>query len=340
MAAGKNAAFNPLHASLDRTRIGLAGNSLGARAVSEIASVDTRVDALVAWDALSGTFTPRVPGLGLSGDYGIGGGCSTGVTPTPCTSPLDPQAANGASRTFSDADVPTGQINTRAGTHFESALIPNAIFPATLRGIDQLAWYTVAWMDRWVKGDASADSRLLTSRWHRDPKDFSIDPAGRGNLFSANLRSRFDFPRADGSGQVLCEDLRQGCGLLVNDAPPLPTGSATAPKPSSTAPAPARPPGFRPAPRACAPLAGSTSRSASACGCASACGAARASPRWCAGAGCAGGRSPRAVRAPAAGSSRCGVSRRARPGVYRLKVRLSCSGRRPQTVYRRVRFVP
>lgn len=33
------------------------------------------------------------------------------------------------------------------------------------------------------------------------------------------------------------------------------------------------------------------------------------------------------------------VSRRARPGRYRLKVRISCSGAQPQTVYRRVRFV-
>ena len=34
------------------------------------------------------------------------------------------------------------------------------------------------------------------------------------------------------------------------------------------------------------------------------------------------------------------VSRLARPGRHRLKVRISCAGRRPQTVYRRVRFVP
>ena len=166
--------------------------------------------------------------------------------------------------------MPTGQINTRAGTHFESAMIPNTAFPATLRGMNQYAWYTVAWMDRWVKGDDSADARLLTSRWHRDLTDFQVDPAGRGNLFSANLRSRFDFPRADGSGQVLCEDLRQGCGLLVNDAPPLPT----CPRPAGRAQGPAPRPPCRRAPPACAPRAGSTSRSASACACASGCAAA------------------------------------------------------------------
>jgi hypothetical protein len=271
--------------------------------------------------------------LGLSGDYGTGGGCSAGVTPTPCTEPLDPQAANGASHTFSGAGVPTGQINTRAGTHFESALIPNGIFPATLRGMDQLAWYTVAWMDRWVKGDESAQARLLTSRWHRDRRDFEIDPAGRGNLFSANLRSRFDFPKA-GGGQIHCEDLRQGCGLLVNDTPPLPSGTSSTPKPraSPTASGPQPCASFLRATRRVdlsrnrrmkvrlglwrrARIAAVVRR--------------RGLRRW-------------AVTARRAGAGRPLISLRfsrlTRPGVYRLKARVSCAGR-SQTVFRRVRVV-
>ncbi len=142
-------------------------------------------------------------------------------------------------------------------------------------------------MDRWVKGDDSADARLLTSRWHRDPTDFRVDPAGRGNLFSANLRSRYDFPRADGSGQVLCEDLRQGCGLLVNDAPPLPDPPATN-GPGAGSSCLGRPAALRLA--ACAPPARWTCPSASACGCASGCAAGRASRPWCAGAACGAGR--------------------------------------------------
>ena len=339
VAAGKNAAFNPLHARLDTARIGLAGNSLGARAVSEIGSIDNRVDAVVAWDALSGSFTPRVPGLGLSGDYGIGGGCSTGVTPTPCTSPLDPQAANAASRGFSEADVPTGQINTRAGTHFESAMIPNGGFPATLRGINQYAWYTVAWMDRWVKGDDSADARLLTSRWHRDLTDFQVDPAGRGNLFSANLRSRFDFPRADGSGQVLCEDLRQGCGLLVNDAPPLPSpptaggsGSGSGSGPGSSTALPPCASSLRATRRLdlsrrkrMRVRIGLRRRSRIA-----AVVRRRGPRRWAV-----------TSRRKGAGSAliTLGVSRKAKPGRHRLKVRIACAGSRSQVVTRRVRFI-
>ncbi len=91
---------------------------------------------------------------------------------------------------------------------------------------------------------------------------------------------------------------------------------------------------------ACGPRAASTCPSASACGCGSACAAARASRPWCA---------QRGPRRWARTSLRKNagrplvtlrVSRRARPGRHRLKVRISCAGRRPQTVYRRVRFVP
>ena len=38
VAEGRNAGFNPLHGMLDTGRLGLAGNSLGASAVSEVAS--------------------------------------------------------------------------------------------------------------------------------------------------------------------------------------------------------------------------------------------------------------------------------------------------------------
>ncbi len=230
VAEGRNAAFNPLHAMLDTSRIGLAGHSLGSFGVSKVASQDTRVDAVVAWDQLATTETapgsppgsgpplpPRVPGLGMSGDYGLGSpNGAAGVSPKPRESAPDPQGANGPSRDFSGAGVPTGQVNIRAGTHFESAVIPNAGFPATLRGGDQYAWYTIAWFDKYLKGDPGADRLLLTDRWQRDTETGKIDPFGDPNLFSRDLRSRIDFRRADGS-RALCEDLRNGCGLLADD---------------------------------------------------------------------------------------------------------------------------
>ncbi|MGI8460379.1 MAG: alpha/beta hydrolase, partial [Solirubrobacterales bacterium] len=53
VAAGLNTAFNPFHDLVDPERIGIAGHSLGAGAVSFVGQKDPRVDAIVAWDNLS-----------------------------------------------------------------------------------------------------------------------------------------------------------------------------------------------------------------------------------------------------------------------------------------------
>ncbi len=55
---GFNAGFNPLHGLVDPDRIGIAGHSLGASAVSYVGQIDPRVDAITAWDNL------RPPGDG------------------------------------------------------------------------------------------------------------------------------------------------------------------------------------------------------------------------------------------------------------------------------------
>ena len=55
-----------------------------------------------------------------------------------------------------------------------------------------VAWYTTAWFDKYVKGDASADRRLLTTRWRSDALEAAIDPNHDGNMFSFYYRSRLD----------------------------------------------------------------------------------------------------------------------------------------------------
>ena len=230
VSEGRNAAFNPLHGMLDRGKLGIAGHSLGALGVSVIASRDPRVDAVVAWDELRTTSTspgadkstgtpvpPRVPGLGMSGDYGIGSpNGAAAVHPKIRDSAPDPQGANGASRAFSRAGLATGQINTKGGTHFEYSVIPNPGFPATLRGLDQAAWYTIAWFDKYLSRAERADRLLLTNRWQKDADNKRVDPQGDANLYSKDLRSRIDVRRADRS-RAICEDLRAGCGILVDD---------------------------------------------------------------------------------------------------------------------------
>lgn len=226
VGAGKATAYNPFARLVDRTRVGLAGHSYGAAGVSWVGQQDHRVDAVVAWDNLCdltagspdrlsagagvpagcleggrGHPRPRVPSLGLSADYGL--------APTPNTTRPDPQAKSAGSRAFSRAGVDTGEVVIRGGTHFEFSYLPNPAFGATLRGIELASWYTTAWMDRYVKGDRSAQRRLLADGWRHDPR-------GGGNLYSFYYRSRLDLGHDDGR-RVRCEDLRAGCRALVRD---------------------------------------------------------------------------------------------------------------------------
>jgi hypothetical protein len=90
------------------------------------------------------------------------------------------------------------------------------MLPASLRGIDAAAWYTTAWLDKYVKGDASADARLLTDRWRKDSTEAGVDPNHDGNLFSFYYRSRLNFHRSNGS-HVVCDDLRKGCSALTSN---------------------------------------------------------------------------------------------------------------------------
>lgn len=220
---GITARFNPFHDLVDPSRVGLAGHSYGAAGVSYIAQLDERVDAVVAWDALcdpssedggclrggaGGTVGLRVPALNMTADSFLGLEALGGP-------PGDAGAKAAASRRYSAKGIDTGSIVIRGGTHFEWSYLPFQVFRATLRGIDLSAWYTVSWFDKYVKGDPTADRRLLTGRWRDDAADAAVDPTG-GNLFSDWSTSRLDIRRSDGS-RATCEDLRAGCDALAAD---------------------------------------------------------------------------------------------------------------------------
>src|SRR3954447_2550493 len=227
--AGLNTANNPFWRSLDQSRVGIAGHSFGAAGVSYIGQQDPRVKAIVAWDNLGapGPGEGRIgerpcpadpslrvpaaitkPALGMSADYFI--------PPTPNTSDPDPLAKSTESRAYSAKGVDTGQIIIHGGTHYDFDWVPNQGFPATLRGADEIDWYTTAWFDKYVKGDPTADRRLVTDRWRRDSQEAAVDPNGDGNMFSFYYRSRLDIGLADG-GRFLCEDMRPGCAGMTSD---------------------------------------------------------------------------------------------------------------------------
>lgn len=232
VAAGLASAYDPLASLLDVSRVGLMGHSLGASAVSYVGELDPRVKAIVAFDNLAAPTTapaqcrsgssPRPdavsltkPSLGISNDYGL--------TPQPNTSLPDPDAKTAASHALSAAGVDSMELVIRGGTHYESSVIPNPAFGGSLRGNDLIPWYTLAWFDKFLRGDPTADARLLTDRWRADAPEAAVDPDGDGNMLSRYYRSRVDLHTAGGQ-HVVCEDLRAGTGCGLG-----PDGTGTAP---------------------------------------------------------------------------------------------------------------
>jgi dienelactone hydrolase len=236
---GFDAPFDPFYKLIDQSRIGIAGHSLGAAAVSYVGQEDPRVDATVAWDNLGSSATAQPPAcasapdtrkpmqitkpaMGMSNDYFL--------TPEPYTSDPDPLSHNKGYLAYRKAGVDSMQVNTRGGTHYEYSFLPGNTAPypfgaATLRGNDMAAWYTTAWMDRYVKcqGDrackADADRRLLTNRWRDDSLEGQVDTNNDPNLYSFYLRSQYDIHTAGGN-EVACNDMRTGCPTMSPDGRP------------------------------------------------------------------------------------------------------------------------
>jgi dienelactone hydrolase len=236
VAAGLDSAYNPLWRSLNQKSVGLAGHSLGAAAVSYVGQLDSRVRAIVAWDNLSDVTSPgnlsnfgqtiscpsgssqwpatlsvSKPALGMSDDYGL--------TPTPFTAAPEPESKNAGSLALSRAGVDSGELSVRGGTHYEFSYIPNRGFGATHRGMDMADWYTLAWFDKYLKHQRSADARLTTGRWRHDAAEQAVDdqlPAD-GNMFSVYLTSRLDITLRAGA-RFDCENMRAGCaGMSKRD---------------------------------------------------------------------------------------------------------------------------
>lgn len=227
--------YNPFHAVLDRSRLGLVGHSAGAIGASIVqglepwpgARSENPVDALVAWDNLGevdevdpyaggsyddagvdalvdglgrevapdGDVTPRVPAMGQAADYFR--------SPVPKAEPPAGEAKARAYERWTAAGVPAYQLVVRGGTHYEWSRVPS--FPATSWSFgNELAdHYSLAWLDRWLKrpgepGYADADARLLADDRYADRLSFYY-------------RSARDFPGRGGE-RHRSRDLREDAG--------------------------------------------------------------------------------------------------------------------------------
>ncbi len=211
---------------MDHDRCGVAGHSYGAVAASEIAATDPRVDAIVAWDWLAPDvcdiyeigiqdfcfglprrkLTPRVPALNVAADYGFDN--------VPNLADPDPQARGRGFEPYRAAGQDVMSVVIRGGSHYECPYIPNDVLGATLRGEALCAWYTLAWFDKYLHDDDTADARLLSDRWRHDARGAEVDAGRDGNLYSFYYRSRAAFALGAG-GRVACDDLRGGCPAVV-----------------------------------------------------------------------------------------------------------------------------
>jgi hypothetical protein len=188
---------NPYFKDLNTSEIGIAGHSLGAEAVSEVGQCDSRVKVVVAWDDLypvkscsSGgekipaqylrAAAPHVPALSLSNDYFFNPQAKTSV-PDPHSGGLD--GDNGYQQ-YAKAGVDSMQVMIRGGTHLEYTYIPYTL-PASELGERVASYYTVAWFDRYLKGDSAAYDRLVATRFDGSADSDSIG-AGTYSATAAN----------------------------------------------------------------------------------------------------------------------------------------------------------
>ncbi len=240
-AVGANAAgtptFNPWWENVDREHLGIAGHSLGAIAVTPIGQQDPRVDAVISFDNLDGTLgnvPRRTPALFFYTDYAFP------ATGAPKSSAPNAQQHFGAYNQLKAAGVDAMSITTRASDHYEWGYQPYpASFPASRYGERVSMYYSLAWFDRYLKGDASATARLTAHAFDGssdassigagtyDPARAAADPtnpfAGNvpytiGGKCSANLLSLY-YASAYSleAGQVASQDMRaRGCVIKVN----------------------------------------------------------------------------------------------------------------------------
>jgi hypothetical protein len=158
------------------------------------------------------------PALGMSADYFLPPTPNTSEPPSEqhCDAVLAAYEQNGtrpsrddgtgckslASKGYSHRGIDTGELVIRGGSHLDFSFLPSHAFGATLRGADMVDWYTTAWFDKYVKGDKTADERLLSNRWRHDAQEGAVDPDHDTNMMSFYHPSRLAFHRSGGRAYV------------------------------------------------------------------------------------------------------------------------------------------
>jgi dienelactone hydrolase len=228
-------AYNPAFKELDASRVGIAGHSLGASAVSQVGQCDTRVKAIVAWDNLAPAapcavgqgLTLRTPALGFNSEYFF--------NPEPMSSAPDPHSKDQAFQQLTKTGVDTMQVALRSSMHLEYSYVPY-ILPASSLGERVAFYYTLAWFDYYLRNDPSGFARLTATKFDpssdvhaigagafspaaaaADPSDpaagnvpYDISDMPIVNRLSFYYESEYALSDTDGR-RVTCSDMRAGC---------------------------------------------------------------------------------------------------------------------------------
>ena len=164
--------FNPGYRRLDPSDVGIAGHSLGASAVSWVGQCDSRVKTIVAWDDLvpvnmsqcaSNVTVPKTdqamalhaPALATTNDYEF--------NVQPQTSVPDPNGStNGGGLdgtagylSLVKAGLDSEIVSIRNGTHLTYTYVPY-VLPANEIGERVAFYYTLAWLDQYLRGGHDA----------------------------------------------------------------------------------------------------------------------------------------------------------------------------------------
>jgi pimeloyl-ACP methyl ester carboxylesterase len=212
---------SPVHASVDRRRIAVMGHSLGAYAAALTANGDPkhRFVAGIALDSyahFAHGVAPRVPTMYLQSEQELFSGPR--LAPPP---PTSLHATRADYRRFERARLPVLYAVLAGSTHQEFAYVgPEAHLPASAAGQRVATYFALAWLDRWLKGSAAADRRLLAPRYdgsadasaiglgHWNPVTQQNEPRRIAGQLIADTLSRYYLSQADFDHHD-CADLRR-----------------------------------------------------------------------------------------------------------------------------------
>jgi dienelactone hydrolase len=212
---------NPGWGALDRDRLGIAGHSLGAGAVSAVQQCSDQAElwktlplcsgrsfpirAVLAWDALSGSgVTPVVPAMSQQADGYF-------LFPTLSSTAPDPNSSLAGYNLWETAGLDTFMYVVRGGTHIEWSQVPYT--SATTYGAAANAYYTLAWMGRWVPRSGKARKRSYDALLAA-PKSEPAYPWA-ANYFSTRRYSAMTLRapgKEGGAPSIQTDDLRKWAG--------------------------------------------------------------------------------------------------------------------------------